>query len=63
MAAPAQPPVAGQCVGVAATATAGEHVTLQPCGVSSKTLWIADSPASITRLLRPADQRFDIRCL
>lgn len=38
----------GQCVGVAATATAGEHVTLQPCGVSSKTLWIADSSASIT---------------
>jgi hypothetical protein len=48
MAAPAQPPVAGQCVGVAATVTAGEHVTLQPSGVSSKTLWIADSPASIT---------------
>jgi hypothetical protein len=38
----------GQCVGVAATATAGEHVTLQPCGVSSRTLWIADSSASIT---------------
>jgi len=38
----------GQCVGVAATATAGEHVTLQPCGVSAKTLWIADSAASIT---------------
>jgi hypothetical protein len=38
----------GQCVGVAATATAGEHVTLQHCGVSAKTLWIADSAASIT---------------
>jgi hypothetical protein len=38
----------GRCVGVAATATAGEQVTLQPCGVSSKTLWIADSSASIT---------------
>jgi len=37
----------GQCVGVAATATAGEHVTLQPCGVSGKTIWIVDSPASI----------------
>jgi hypothetical protein len=37
-----------QCVGVAATATAGEQVTLQPCGISSKTLWIADSSASIT---------------
>jgi hypothetical protein len=34
----------GQCVGVAATATAGEHVTLQPCGVSGKTLWIWDTP-------------------
>jgi len=32
----------GQCVGVAATATAGEKVTLQPCGVSSKTVWIVD---------------------
>jgi hypothetical protein len=31
----------GLCTGVAATAVAGEHVTLQPCGVSSKTLWIA----------------------
>jgi hypothetical protein len=34
----------GDCIGVAATATAGEHVTLQPCGVSGKTLWIWDSP-------------------
>jgi len=34
----------GQCMGVAATATAGEHVTLQPCGVSGKTLWIWDTP-------------------
>jgi hypothetical protein len=33
----------GECVGVAATATAGEHVTLQPCGVSGKTLWIIDN--------------------
>jgi len=33
----------GLCVGVAATAVNGEHVTLQPCGVSSKTLWISDS--------------------
>ena len=31
----------GLCTGVAATAVNGEHVTLQPCGVSSKTLWIA----------------------
>jgi hypothetical protein len=34
----------GLCTGVAATAVAGEHVTLQPCGVSSKTLWIAANP-------------------
>jgi hypothetical protein len=38
----------GECVGVAATATAGEHVTLQPCGVSGKTIWIADTSGSIT---------------
>jgi len=34
----------GLCTGVAATATAGEKVTLQPCGVSGKTVWIADNP-------------------
>ena len=33
----------GLCVGVAATAFQGEGVTLQPCGVSSKTVWIFDS--------------------
>ena len=32
----------GECFGVAATAVAGEQVTLQPCGVSGKTLWILD---------------------
>jgi hypothetical protein len=37
----------GLCTGVAATATAGEGVTLQPCGVSSKTLWIVDSADEI----------------
>jgi hypothetical protein len=37
----------GLCAGVAATAVAGEKVTLQPCGVSSKTLWIVDSADSI----------------
>jgi hypothetical protein len=39
----------GLCVGVAATATAKEGVTLQPCGVSAKTVWILDindSPAT-----------------
>ena len=33
----------GLCVGVAATATQGEGVTLQPCGVSAKTVWIIDT--------------------
>jgi hypothetical protein len=40
----------GLCVGVAATATQNEGVTLQPCGVSSKTVWILDingSPQTI----------------
>jgi len=32
----------GLCAGVAATAFSGEGVSLQPCGVSSKTVWIAD---------------------
>jgi hypothetical protein len=33
----------GLCMGVAATAFQGEGVTLQPCGVSAKTVWIQDS--------------------
>jgi hypothetical protein len=33
----------GLCMGVAATAFQDEGVTLQPCGVSSKTVWIIDS--------------------
>lgn len=33
----------GLCVGLAATARAKEGVTLQPCGVSSKTVWIWDT--------------------
>jgi hypothetical protein len=37
----------GQCMGVAATAVAGEQVSLQPCGVSGKTLWIANSTTSV----------------
>jgi len=32
----------GLCMGVAATAFNDEGVTLQPCGVSSKTVWIED---------------------
>jgi len=40
----------GLCMGVAATAFSDEGVTLQPCGVSSKTVWIADifdSPSTV----------------
>jgi hypothetical protein len=33
----------GLCMGVAATAVSDEGVTLQPCGVSSKTVWILDT--------------------
>ncbi len=32
----------GLCVGVANTAVAHEHVTLQECGASSKTVWAVD---------------------
>jgi hypothetical protein len=32
----------GLCIGVAATAINNEGVTLQPCGVSAKTVWIVD---------------------
>jgi len=32
----------GLCVGVGATAVAGTKVALEPCGVSSKTVWIKD---------------------
>jgi hypothetical protein len=32
----------GLCMGLASTAVSGEGVTLQPCGVSSKTVWIVD---------------------
>jgi hypothetical protein len=40
----------GLCMGVASTAVQGEGVTLQPCGVSAKTVWIVDtfdSPATL----------------
>jgi hypothetical protein len=55
----------GLCVGVAATATQGEGVTLQPCGVSAKTVWIIDandSPATLNRgyvpLINGSDTNF-----
>ena len=40
----------GLCVGVASTAVQNEDVTLQPCGVSAKTVWILDlndSPSTL----------------
>jgi hypothetical protein len=36
----------GLCLGVAATAFQNEGVTLQPCGVSGRTIWIVDSEES-----------------
>ena len=33
----------GLCVGLASTAYAKEGVTLQPCGVSARTVWIVDT--------------------
>ena len=43
----------GECVGVEAAPVSSEKVTLQPCAVSSKTIWIADSSASITNSFVP----------
>jgi hypothetical protein len=37
----------GLCAGVAATAVSGEKVTLQPCGVSAKTVWVVDSADTV----------------
>src|SRR5487761_389072 len=37
----------GECVGVGSTATTGAKVALQPCGVSSKTVWVVDSFSAI----------------
>lgn len=33
----------GNCVGVATANLAGQNVTLQPCGETTRTLWIADA--------------------
>jgi hypothetical protein len=33
----------GLCVGLAVTAFQNERVTLQPCGVSARTVWILDT--------------------
>jgi hypothetical protein len=55
----------GMCLGVAQTAFQGEGVTLQPCGVSAKTVWILDlndSPSTITHgyipLINGSDTNF-----
>jgi hypothetical protein len=52
----------GLCAGVAATARANEKVTLQPCGESSKTVWIVDSEDSDinenTPLINGSDTNF-----
>ncbi len=40
----------GLCMGVAATAFQHEGVTLQPCGVSAKTVWIVDTVNNIHAL-------------
>jgi hypothetical protein len=55
----------GLCTGVATTAIQNEGVTLQPCGVSSKTVWILDindSPSTINHdyvpLINGSDTNF-----
>jgi hypothetical protein len=40
----------GQCMGVASTAVQGEGVTLEPCGVSARTVWIEDISGSSATL-------------
>jgi hypothetical protein len=55
----------GLCVGVASTAVQGEGVSLQPCGVSSRTVWILDlndSPSTLNHdyvpLINGSDTNF-----
>ncbi|HZR53501.1 MAG TPA: hypothetical protein VFB06_28845 [Streptosporangiaceae bacterium] len=54
----------GLCMGVAATAVQGEKVSLQPCGVSSKTLWVVDlidgqlQPGTSVPLINGSDTNF-----
>ena len=38
----------GLCMGVATTARQGTPVVLEPCGISSKTVWIIDTADSTT---------------
>lgn len=55
----------GLCAGVRSTAVQNEGVTLQPCGVTAKTVWVvdvADSPATLRRgyvpLINGSDTNF-----
>jgi len=53
----------GMCMGVATTPQNNTPVTLQPCGVSAKTVWIVDSADAITKghfvpLINGADTNF-----
>src|ERR1035438_9280357 len=52
----------GLCTGVASTAVSGEKVTLEPCGVSAKTVWIVDSADSVAHgyvpLINGSDTNF-----
>ena len=43
----------GLCMGVPVTAGGGTKVALEPCGVSSKTLWVVDSYDSIKGFFVP----------
>jgi serine/threonine protein kinase len=56
----------GLCMGVASTAVQDEGVTLQPCGVSARTMWIEDvfgSPSTLSNgyipLINGSDTDFD----
>ncbi|HZR53502.1 MAG TPA: hypothetical protein VFB06_28850 [Streptosporangiaceae bacterium] len=54
----------GLCMGVAATAVQGEKVSLQPCGVSAKTVWVVDlidgqlQPGTSVPLINGSDTNF-----
>ena len=58
----------GLCMGLATTAFSDEGVTLQPCGVSAKTVWILDTldqqfTSRLGERVRPADQRLEHQLL
>ena len=43
----------GLCMGVAAAASQNENVSLQPCGVSGKTIWLVDDQVNVTGAYTP----------